>query len=142
MKSLSSLSDTLNTLRFTDVNNCAKMIDAHHHQYTLVDFWFSNCKPCISQFPKLTAIYEQYKNKGFEIIGISTDEQPGDWKDAIAKYNLSWQQLWDGKKLTLDRLFIRAFRTNLLLDANGKIVQKDIELFQLEELLKAKIPEK
>lgn len=39
----------------------------------LVDFWFSHCKPCREEMPKLVELYEKYKNKGFEIVSIATD---------------------------------------------------------------------
>ena len=59
-------------------------------KYTLVDFWFSHHGPCIRQFDELRYLYNTYKPKGFEIIGISTDDEKyiGDWKGIIKQYNL------------------------------------------------------
>lgn len=42
-------------------------------KYTLVDFWASFCQPCLEVFPIYKELYEVYKNKGFELVGISGD---------------------------------------------------------------------
>lgn len=58
------------------------------NHYTLIDFWYSNCGPCVAQFPDLRNLYETYHNKGFEIVGISTDKTDYHtrWLTAIHKY--------------------------------------------------------
>lgn len=93
------------------------------NEYTLVDFWFSNCAPCIAQFPHLTATYDKYRNKGFEIIGISTDKikYKDNWKSAIGKYQLQWPQFWDKDGVEASKLSINAFPTNFLLNSQGKL---------------------
>lgn len=44
-----------------------------NNQYYLIDFWYSHCGPCIEGFPKLKKIYNQFHNRGFDIISISVD---------------------------------------------------------------------
>lgn len=59
-------------------------------RFTLVDFWFSNCHPCISEFEDLKNCYEKYKNKGFDIVGISIDGENkiAYWRSVIGQYTL------------------------------------------------------
>lgn len=101
-------------------------------KYTLVDFWFSHCFPCISQFDELKSLFEKY-NKKFDILSISVDDSShvNDWKSVIAKYNLPWKQYLDlnGKEAT--RLSINEFPTNFLLDKSGKIIATNIEPSEL-----------
>lgn len=62
------------------------------NKYTLIDFWYSSCSPCIGQFPDLKNLYVKNAEKGFNIIGISTDgrKYKNDWLLAIKKYGLDW----------------------------------------------------
>lgn len=110
-------------------------------KYILVDFWFSHCIPCISQFPEMKKMYETYLQKGFSIIGISTDskENISNWKAVIKKYELGWPQYLDLSGKIAARLSINAFPTNFLLDGNGKILQYDLSPAQLAEFLKQKL---
>ena len=43
-------------------------------KYTLVDFWFSHCKPCREELPKYKELYGKFNPKGFEMVGIATDK--------------------------------------------------------------------
>jgi peroxiredoxin len=104
-----------------------------NYKYTLVDFWYSNCGPCIAQFKELNEIYTQYQQQNFQIIGISTDRQKekSKWIAAINKYKLLWPQYWDidGKESSM--YSIQAFPTNLLIDSTGKIIAKNIKPSEL-----------
>ncbi len=106
-------------------------------RYTLVDFWFSHCGACIEQFPFLIKVYEKYRAKGFEMIGVSTDPEKElkTWKSAIRQNHLPWQQCLDmGGKLA-DRLSIVAYPANFLVDEKGVIVKKNLNSVELDRFL-------
>lgn len=123
------------------VGNKIQLDKTFFKEYTLCDFWYSSCGPCISQFPRLNDIYSKWRNKGFEIIGISTDLKKSEmsWKTAIKKHNLLWQQYWDVDYAEATKLSIVLFPTNFLLDKTGKIIAKNIEPAQLEKFLELNI---
>lgn len=106
-------------------------------KYTLIDFWFSHCGPCISQFPELKRINSVYKNQ-FSTFSISIDEDSILWKKTIKAHKLNWPQFLDKGGLNAQRLIINKFPTNFLVDENGVIIEKDISLDKLKELLEAK----
>jgi len=56
----------------------------------IIDFWASWCGPCRLNNPALKKLYEEYKEKGLEIIGVSLDNKADAWKNAIAKDGLTW----------------------------------------------------
>jgi len=109
-------------------NNIPKSF-APNCKYTLVDFWFSNCSPCIYQFNTLKSIYVKYKDKGFDIIAISTDNQENisAYKKLLKKNNYQWSQLLDINGAKASLLDIHKFPTNFLLDKDGKVIRVDIE---------------
>lgn len=105
------------------------------NKFTLVDFWFSSCKPCIAQFPSLRITYDQNKSKGFEIIGISIDRDNTYWQKTIQKHNLNWLQYLDSNEIITEKLNVTGFPTNYLLDHDGKIIKKNISPEDLEIFL-------
>jgi thiol-disulfide isomerase/thioredoxin len=111
------------------------------NKFTLVDFWYSNCAPCIAQFDELKNIYKDYHNKGLEIVGISTDRIKAEqnWKNLIKGRQLPWLQYWDKDGIESRKLAITAFPSNFLLDSNGTIVQKNISPSELRDFLQKNI---
>jgi peroxiredoxin len=111
--------------------------DLKRSKYTLIDFWYSNCAPCIGTFPGLRRVYDQYNKHGFEIIGISVDPKGKgkDWQRIISEHKLVWRHYWDKDGVEASRLSIRAFPKNLLLDENGKIIKEDMKEEELSEFL-------
>lgn len=64
---------------------------------TLIDFWASWCGPCRRAMPELVELYSQFKSKGFEIIGVSLDNNAEAWKNALTQMNMTWPQMSDLK---------------------------------------------
>lgn len=116
-------------------------------KYLLVDFWASWCGPCREENPNLVALYNRYKNSGFEIFGISLDKaaQREQWIKAIADDKLSWSQAsdlkgWDSQ--AAKRYGINSIPASFLLDPQGKIVSRNLRGKDLEEKLQAIFPNK
>ncbi len=105
-------------------------------KYTLIDFWFSSCSPCISQFETLKKTFYKHHKK-FDIIAISVDakERVGEWKEVIAKYQLPWTQYLDLNEKEAKLLSINSYPTNFLLDSKGRILESNIGMEELQLLL-------
>lgn len=97
---------------------------------TVVNFWFTGCKPCVAELAKLNELNDAIKSMGGEVVGINTETFDGN-KDAIkeaasvlesqgVKYrNLSIDSSSDAGKYASE---IMAFPTTILVDRNGNIV--------------------
>lgn len=119
-------------------SNETKFVNTNLEANTIlfVDMWFSRCTPCIAQFPKLKEIYNLYKNKGFQIIGLSVKERSfQEWKDATKKHQFLWPQYLDTREFAIYKLNIQSFPTNFLIDSNGNIIARDLEPIQLKNIL-------
>lgn len=109
---------------------------------TLIDFWASWCGPCRRENPNVVAAYTKYHEKGFEILGVSLDKDANRWKKAIKDDALTWNHVSDlkGWETEAGALYgVNAIPFSVLVDANGKIIAKDLrgeELhIKLSELL-------
>jgi len=105
-------------------------------KYVLVDFWASWCGPCRGENPNVVKAYNQYKDKGFAILGVSLDENREKWLEAIAKDQLTWSHVSDlkGWKNEVAAVYqIRSIPSNVLINPEGVIVAKNL---RGEELIK------
>jgi len=98
-------------------------------KYTFIDFWASWCVPCRELGRTIVPLYASYKPKGFEVIGVSLDTNPAAWKKAIRTDGYQWQNISDLKgfdSAIIKKYEITAIPRNILIDANGKIVARDL----------------
>ena len=71
------------------------VIETEGNKYVLVDFWASWCSPCMGEVPFLVETYTKYHGKGFEIYGVSFDEDRGDWLGAVEQNDMNWLHVSD-----------------------------------------------
>ena len=109
-------------------------------KYVLLDFWASWCGPCRQENPNLVKAYAAYKDKGFEILGVSLDNKDGKeaWVKAIEKDGLTWTQVSDLNSWNNEvaRSYgVRAVPQSYLIDPQGVIVAQNLRGEALEETL-------
>ena len=96
--------------------------------YVLVDFWASWCRPCIQEMPHVKEVYNEYHKKGLHIIGVSTDQKEEEWKQAVTQLGLPWTHVNDRTGEISDLYQITSIPAPFLLNPEGKIIAKGIEL--------------
>ena len=105
----------------------------------LVDFWASWCGPCRRENPNVKKVYEKYKDRGFDILGVSLDRKNEAWLQAIAKDGLEWHHISDLKgwqSAAASAYGVRSIPATFLLDADGKIIARNLRGDALEAKLR------
>ncbi|MDC0231302.1 thioredoxin-like domain-containing protein [Aureispira] len=108
-------------------------------KYVLIDFWASWCGPCRKENPNVVRMYNKYKDKGFDILGVSLDNNKDKWKAAIKKDNLTWHHISDlkGWSSALSKPYgVKGIPHTVLVDKEGVIIAKKLRGHALEAKLK------
>lgn len=102
----------------------------------LVDFWASWCGPCRREMPNLVEAYKKYRNKGFEIVGVSLDRDAEAWKNGIEKLDITWPQMSDLKYWDCEGAKLYAVSSiphTVLIDGEGIILARGLHGEELQE---------
>ena len=96
------------------------------NKLTLVDFWASWCGPCRHENPVVKAAYEQFHELGFDVIGVSVDQDEAKWLQAVEEDQLPWTQVRDSENKASEAYLIYYIPSNFLFDQNGNMVAKGL----------------
>jgi peroxiredoxin len=98
-------------------------------KYVMIDFWAAWCQPCRHENPNVVALYGKYKEKGFDVVGVSLDREKDAWVKAIADDQLVWHQVselkfWQSE--IAQKYGVTAIPCTFLLNKEGKIIAKNL----------------
>lgn len=131
-------------INLPDINNNNIALSSLKGKIVLIDFWASWCGPCRKENPNVVRLYDQYKDKGFDIYSVSLDKNKDAWVKAIEMDKLTWpshvSDLLQWSSSVVPQFGIEGIPFTLLIDRNGNIIAKGLRGQQLEEKLKELLP--
>jgi thiol-disulfide isomerase/thioredoxin len=113
----------------TDLAGNPLSVSAHRGKVTMIDFWATWCSPCRAEMPNVIATYRRYHPQGFDIIGVSLDENRNQLANFIQAQGMTWPQYFDGggwgTKLA-KKYGVNSIPMDYLLDRHGIIIGKEL----------------
>jgi thiol-disulfide isomerase/thioredoxin len=94
----------------------------------LLDFWATWCPSCRGEAPNVVTTYNKYHAQGFEVVGISLDQDRNSLGQFIASNGMSWPEFFDGQgwgNSLVGRFHVHSIPQMWLLDRQGRIISKD-----------------
>ena len=105
----------------------------------LLDFWASWCGPCRQENPNVVAVYQKYKDRGFNIFSVSLDTDHDRWVKAIKQDHLDWtahvSELKGWQSAICEEYGVQSIPQSFLLDKNGKIIGVNLRGESLDQKL-------
>lgn len=105
------------------------------NRYLLLDFWASWCEPCLNEVPNLKRLYEQYHDKGLDIIGLSVDRSIDDWKETLEEMDEPWCNYIDIDKQAIMEYQVLYIPCIFIMDSNGKIIAEKLRGKDLSDFI-------
>lgn len=134
-----SVGDTAINFQLLDIYGNLVELKNFEGKYVLLDFWASNCGPCRIENPHLLKYYKTYRDRGFEIIGISLDKNKATWGNTVKSDSMIWTNVSDLKGVDGDVPIIyniNMMPTYFIISPEGIVIDKIEGRGQLEEKLK------
>ncbi len=128
-------------------DTAGKAIDLAEYKgkVVLLDFWATWCGPCVAELPNVLAAYEKFHGHGFEIVGISLDQDRAKLDKFVADRGMTWRQQFDGKGWKNDVAVawgVQSIPATYLIGPDGKIAAVGLRGEQLEQKLAKYYPAK
>lgn len=122
----------------TDTEGKPLRVADYRGKLLLIDFWATWCPPCKGEVPNLVKAYRSYRDKGFEVLGISFDSSEKEFKQFIEDQKMTWREYYDGLGWDnkVGKVYgIGAIPAMYLLDKEGKVITDNARGPRLGEIL-------
>jgi thiol-disulfide isomerase/thioredoxin len=112
-------------LKYTALDGRAVDLSKLRGKVVLVDFWATWCPQCLEELPDVVAAFKKYHGQGFEVVGVSLDQDKDALESFVKEKNIPWPQYFDGKGWDNEissRYGIDSLPVMWLLDKRGMLV--------------------
>lgn len=113
-------------------------------QVVLINFWATWCGPCRAEMPDLDAVYQQYKEQGFALLGVNYQETPDQIQGFTSELRVGFPIAQDPSGEIARTYRVRGFPTSFFIDRNGTVAEvrigplnHDLVIDTLNKMLKS-----
>lgn len=129
-------------IAFTDLKGNEVDLSTMKDKVILVDFWATWCGPCVAEMPNVISAYNELHDKGFEVVGISLDEDQAALEKFVSENKMPWPQYFDGKgwgNEIAQKYGISGIPATFLVGKDGTVVASNLRGPALEAAIKEQL---
>ncbi len=93
-------------------------------QVVLLDFWASWCPPCIEEAPTLNRVYEEYRERGVEFLGVCIWDTTSTCEQFLEEYEVAYPTGRDSEGAILVEYGVKGIPEKFFIDAQGRVARK------------------
>lgn len=134
------LNQSMSDFELSNLENSWVSLSDYRGKVVLINTWATWCPPCRAEMPDLNAFYNQYKDRGYEVLAINAGEAPKLARDFAAEYSLDFTVLVDPDYRVMDAMKINTFPTSIIIDRNGIIRDIRVGVHTPETLANSILP--
>lgn len=119
------------TMKFKAVDGREVDLSQMRGKVVLVDFWETDCEPCVAELPRIKAASEKYHHEGFEVIGITDDTDKSKLERFLKEKEITWPQYFGGQVYNrfIVEFGINSFPHMFLVGRNGCLRFDDVQAY-------------
>jgi peroxiredoxin len=124
---------------FTDTTGVTHALSDYRGKILLLDFWATWCPPCVAELPNVKTVYDAHHAAGFEVVGISLDQDRSKLDAFVSSKGLPWIQAFDGKgwqNEIAQSFAIMSIPAPFLIDGEGNLIARDLRGEELAAAVK------
>jgi peroxiredoxin len=112
------------------------LLSQYQGQVVLLNFWATWCVPCKREIPALTALYRDYKKRGFVVLGVSVDSEVRAIKPFAREMKMNYPVLIGAGREDLSKAFgpFMGFPTSVLVARDGKVCVRHVGIVSRAQL--------
>jgi peroxiredoxin len=120
-----------------DISGGTVSLSSLQGKVVLVDFWATNCPPCLEEMPNIKQLYAEYHDKGFEVIGVSLDEDQATVEAFTSRMEIPWPMIMErGTVATLRASYhVPTIPSLFIVNQSGKLHQFDVRGRDLRQVI-------
>lgn len=122
----------------TDLDGKPISLQQYRGKVILLDFWGIWCGFCLAEMPNVKRVYNTYKNRGFDVIGVNLDTDETRLRNYLKENNILWRQIFSGQKWKsplVQQYHIRSIPAPWLIDKDGTLISREARGLELERLV-------
>lgn len=103
--------------------------------YTLIDFWASWCPYCIKELPEMIDLYNEFHDKGLDIVGVAVRDKPADTRAMVEKKEIPWPVMYNAQRIPYDIYGFTGIPHHILLGPDGTIISRGENIAAIRQRL-------
>lgn len=137
IKKIDLIDEPAPEIEATDISGAAVSLSSLQGKVVLVDFWATNCPPCLEEMPNIKQLYAKHHDNGFEVVGVSLDGDSAIVEEFTGRTEISWPMIVDDRAVTSLRTsyHVPTIPALFVVDRSGKIHQFDVRGRDLQQVI-------